>query len=115
MHAMRAPRRMASRSGARTACTLCRAVVLGEAAAGFRRSERAIDRRRARTRRARWEPNGSDLHRRPLWGVAVPRASPGRIREPADFGCARRRPEAEGLLRLCDRPLRAAGEQAVAL
>ena len=60
-----------------------RVMVLGLAAGGPRR-----------------EPDGSDLHRRPVGRLAVPRAAPSRLREPADVGVRRDDGLAlEGLLR----------------
>ena len=78
----------------------------------LRRPAGAPARRRARARGARREPHRAGVHRRPLGRLAVRRAAPCRVRQPADVGAGRRRPRAARRLRRRRRPVRPAREQA---
>src|SRR2546425_1925893 len=60
-------------------------LLLGAAAAGLRRPARAPPPRRASARGARRQPHGPDVHGRPERRLALRRASPRGLRQPADL------------------------------
>ena len=86
--------------------------LLGRARPRLRRSGRAHARPRPCARGARRQPHRPRVHRRPLGRLAVRRAPPGRVREPAHVDRTRRRAGARRRVHRGRRPVRAAGEQA---
>jgi hypothetical protein len=103
------------RSGrGQAAAALRRPAVLGASAARLRRSARATAAGRAGAGRPRRQPHGSDVHRRPQWRLAVRRASPRGLRQPADVRSPRRRAASARRLHHGHHPVRTARQQAAA-
>ena len=67
---------------------------------------------RARTGRPWRQPHRTHLHRRPVRGLALRGAAPGRLREPGAVRLARRRAHPDRLLHRGGGQVRAAGQQA---
>ena len=64
---------------------------------GLRRSRRPHRDRRPGPRRPRRQPDGPDVHRRPLGRLPLRRPPPHRLRQPADQHGPRRRPRLSGV------------------
>ena len=108
------PRLVAHREAvaAKPAAALRRPALLGAPAARLRRSARATAAGRAGAGRPRRQPHGSDVHRRPQRRLALRRASPRGLRQPADVRAPRRRAASARRLHHGHHPLRAARQQA---
>ena len=107
-----APGRVAGAGRAREACRVPRRGLLGPPGARLRRPRGTRARARARARGPRCEPHRPGLHRRPVGRLAVRGDAPGRLREPADVGRARRRAPAHRRVRRGRGAVRPAGQQA---
>ncbi len=107
MPAVPPPRRLARGSGPDRPRVLLRSGVLGPRRSGFRRPARVADRRRLGAGSARGQPDGPDVHRRPIGGLALRGAAPGRLRVTAHQHLARGRPHPSRRVHHCGRPLRA--------
>ena len=106
------PRVVARAGGAREGRAVRRRGVLGQAGAGVRRPERTDPDPRAGAGRARRQPDGPHLHRRPQRRLPLRVVASLRAREPGHLGCPGRRSRPVRCLRHGGESLRAAGEQA---